>query len=229
MRLTVNIILFLILTNSYGQDKYFEPEGVVDRTFDYQNDSVDWVSLTDKEKVDEYTRIDTVIFCGEIGCDIEPMTGIDISTFEVLAGTNYAKDKNNVYYPIQVICIDYTDCGVCYCSDYILENVQTETFRYLDKEYATDGENVYFRGKLIKNGDGETFKVIDGPEYFFFAVDKNAVYRHDEIFSEADPSTFYYDKNDERNINTQFEHRYIIGDKDFKWEYIPPTTIRKIK
>jgi len=229
MRATINIILFLILNNIYGQHTYFEPKGAIEKTNDFQNDSIVWISLADKVKVDEYTRNDSVIFCGEISCNIEPMSGIDITTFEVLAGTKYARDKNKVYYPIQMTCIDYTDCGVCYCSDYVLENVNRKAFKYLGKEYATDGKNVYFRGELIKEADGETFKVIDGPEFFFFAIDKNTVYRHNKIFSAADPATFYFNKNDDRNIDTEYEHKYIIGDKDYEWEFIPPSTIRKIK
>jgi hypothetical protein len=217
------------LTNSPGQNKYYDRSGIVNKTFDHRNDSVGWISISDKERIDEYTRIDSVIYCGEIACDIEPMTGIDISSFEVLPGTNYARDKDNVYYPIQIICVDYVDCGVCYCSKYILDNVNRETFVYLDKEYATDGKNVYFRGELIKGADGETFKVIDGPEYFYFAVDNNTVYIHNITFSSADPATFYFDRDDERNIDTDYEHKYIIGDKNNEWEFIPPSTINRVK
>ena len=102
------------------------------------------------------------------------------------------------------------------------------TFKYLGKDYATDGQNVYFRGELIPNADGQSFKVIDGPEFFYFAIDKSRVYKHDKIFSNADPLTFYYDKNDKRNIDTEYQHNYIIGDKNNEWEFIPPNTINKI-
>ena len=106
----------------------------------------------------------------------------------------------------------------------IIENANPETFKYLEKEYATDGKNVYFRGELIKGADGKTFKVISGPEYFYFATDKDHVYKHDWVFKEADSKTFYFYKNDKKNN----EYRFIIGDKDKKWEFIPPNTINEI-
>ncbi|MEL6193233.1 MAG: DKNYY domain-containing protein, partial [Bacteroidota bacterium] len=103
------------------------------------------------------------------------------------------------------------------------------TFVYLGKDYATDGENVYFRGELIESADGKTFKVIDGPEFFYFGVDHNNVFKHDEIFEEADPATFYFDRDDKRTIGTEYEHKYIIGDKNKEWLYVPPDSFKKVR
>ena len=127
-----------------------------------------------------------------------------------------------------ILCIDYSDCGVCYFGKVIVEKANPSKFRYLGKDYATDGYNVFFRGELIPNADGQTFKLIEGPDFFYFAIDKNKVYRHNVTFQDADPQTFYYDKLDKRNINTEIEHKYIIGDKDNEWEFVPPNTIKKI-
>lgn len=227
--LIVVLTFSIFLTSCIGQNKYFEPTGIVDRTAEYSKDGKIWISLKDKESVDGYTRIGDSIFGGEIACNVEPLKGIDIKTFKVMAGTNYAKDKNNVYYPLEQPCIDYEDCGVCYYGKIIMESADPENFKYLGKEYTTDGKNVYFRGELMPNADGETFKIIDGPKFFYFAVDKNYVFKHNRIFKEADSETFYYDLNDKRNIVHEYEQRFVIGDKNKEWEFIPPNTINEIK
>ncbi len=223
------ITLSAFCVNCSGQNKYFEPLDIVDRTEYYKSDSSTWITLNDKEIVDGYTRIGDSIFGGEIACNIEPLKGLDLESFKVLPSTKYGKDKNRVYYPLQISCVDYDDCGVCYYAKIIVENANPETFRYLGNEYATDGKNVYFRGKLIKDADGATFKVINGPEYFYFAIDKNHVYKHDKVFEKADSSTFYYDKGDKKTVDKEFEHKYIIGDKNNEWMYVPPNSIKKIR
>ena len=63
---------------------------------------------------------------------------------------------------------------------------------------------------------------------FYFATDKNNVYKHDKVFEKAEPSTFYYDKDDKKTIIKEFEHKYIIGDKNNEWMYVPPNSIRKV-
>ena len=229
VRLTyIFALYFLILTSCVGQKKYFQPTGIIDRTEEFSGRNI-WVSLNDKERIDGYTRIGDSIFGGEIACNIELLKDIDTKTFKVLAGTQYAKDKNNVYYPIEIPCIDFIDCGVCFYGRVVVEGANPIEFRYLGKDYVTDGKLVFFRGKLLKDADGTTFQVIEGPEYFYFATDKNRVYKHDEIFRDADPATFYYDKTDPRNRIREFDKKYIIGDKNNKWEFTPPDKITKIE
>jgi hypothetical protein len=222
-------ILSILLAGCCGQSKYFEPNGIIDKTEEYKLNNKGWTSLKDKECVDGYTRIGDSIFGGEIACNVEPLKNIDIKTFKVLAGTLYAKDTNHVYYPLEIPCIDYDDCGVCYYGKVIIETANPETFSYLGKEYATDCKRVYFRGELMPNADGQTFKVVEGPEYFYFATDTNNVYMHNSVLENVDPSTFYFDKDDSRNIDREFEHRFIIGDKNMAWEYIPPDSIKEIE
>ena len=191
-------------------------------------------TLTDKDgTVTNYDlstygyRINNSIYGGEISCDVEPLKSVDLSTFRVLPGTKFAKDKNHVYYPLRVMCVDYIDCGVCFYSEIIVEKANPKLFKYLEKDYATDGTNVYFRGELIVDADGKTFRVIEGPEFFYFAVDKKKVYKHAEIFEEAAPSSFIYDKENVRNL-IEGPYRYIIKDKNNVWEYTPPHSIKKI-
>jgi hypothetical protein len=225
-RLThIFLLLLSTLASCSGQTKYFEPKGIIDKTKAFADKNI-WISLNDKERIDGYTRIGDSIFGGEIACNIRPLKNIDTKSFKVLPGTRYAKDTNHVYFPVKTFCSDYADCGVCYYSEVILENANPASFQYLGKEYATDGKLVFFRGQLLNGADAETFKIIDGPEYFYFATDKNSVYKHDKMFADADPATFNYLKSGSRN--NVFENRYIIGDKNSKWEYIPPDQIVKI-
>ena len=217
-QLFIIFIFFLCVTSC--KNEYYKPEGVIDRTEEFIQKKQGWTLLKNKERVDEYTRIGDSIFGGEIACNVKPLKNVDAKTFKVFAGTKYAKDKNHVYYPLVIACIDFTDCGVCYYSKVIIELATPEDFKYLGKGYAVSGKNVYFRGELIKNADGETFKIIDAPVFFYFATDKNAVYKHDELFKDADAKTFYIGKVD---------HKYILGDKNKQWEFIPPSTINEIK
>jgi DKNYY family len=227
-RPTYILALFLLtLTSCGGQIKYFQPTGITDRTKELSINNI-WTHLNDKERIDGYTRIGDSIFGGEIACNVKPLRNIDIKTFKVLAGTQYAKDTNHVYYPLEIPCVDYADCGVCYYGKVIIEGANPVSFQYLGKEYATDGKLVFFRGEPLQGADGSTFKVIEGPQYFYFATDKYHVYKHDKIFQDADPATFYYDKADPRNKVSEYDNRYIIGDKNNEWEYIPPDQIKKV-
>jgi hypothetical protein len=219
--------ILLTLTGCNGQNKYFQPVGIIDKTKELANKNT-WTYLNDNERVDGYTRIGNSIYGGEIACNVKPLKNIDIKTFKVLAGTNYARDTNNVYYPLKVPCVDFTDCGVCYYDKVIINGANSASFHYLGKDYATDGKLVFFRGLLISGADGATFKVIDGPEYFYFATDKYHVYKHDSVFNDADPSTFYYDKTNPRNKVSEYDNKYIIADKYNEWEYIPPDQINKV-
>lgn len=180
-----------------------------------------WIELKNRQTVDDYSRRKNKIYCGGTSCNADPMNGVDIATFRVMPGSGYAKDKTNVYYPLEVMCVDYTDCGVCYCTRFVVSNADPKTFDYLGKDYAMDDNKVFFRGEEIKNADPKTFRVIKGGEFFFFGVDSNAVYRHNQIFKEADPATFYYDSLNSANN----ERTFIVGDKNGKWKFTPPDRI----
>jgi len=63
----------------------------------------------------------------------EPMPEIDVPTFEIWKDTEYARDKNKVYYPINFTCIEFEggNEGVCFCDEYIVQNADPETFEHL--------------------------------------------------------------------------------------------------
>jgi len=210
----LNILILSILFSCNSSTKLIEQKG--------------WINIKENQYFDEYTRKNNNIYCGETGCRAKPMEGIDISTFKVLPGSGYAKDKNNVYYPISITCDDYTDCGVCFCDKYVINNVNTESFRYLKKDYATDGERVFFRGQEIDDCDGENVRVIDGPEYFYFISDNHHVYIHGQLFENADPLTFQFDSVKQNSSDVGWTI-YIMKDKNYIWEYSPPDSILSIR
>jgi hypothetical protein len=186
-----------------------------------------WVSLQEEQAVDGYTRKNNHIYCGEVACGAPPMSGVDVTTFQVWPGSKYAKDKSAVYYPLRITCHDYPDCGVCACTKYRLSNVAVQAFTYLGKDYATDHTTVVFRGQALAGADGKSFRVIKGPEFFYFAVDKGHVYKHDQVFVGADPHTFYYDRYHKRT--DEQANQYVVADRRHKWLFIPPTTIQVLK
>ena len=79
----------------------------------YRSDNItdkgEWVSVPADSSVEGYNNIDGQIYWGYIvGMDFteEDNVGVDIETFRVCKGSEYAKDKHHVYYPQVVICYD---------------------------------------------------------------------------------------------------------------------------
>lgn len=96
----------------------------------------------------------------------------DISTFEVNLADNcaqpYAKDKNNVYCPIDVTYYEWADeayeaYSMVFCGRIIVDGADPKTFKYLGNEYAVDKNHMYLRGERIKWDDGiiETYKSVE--------------------------------------------------------------------
>lgn len=68
-----------------------------------------WKSLCNNESVGMYTRIGNKIYGGNatgiaINKLTSPLNGVDVESFKVCIGSDYAKDKNHVYYPIRMMC-----------------------------------------------------------------------------------------------------------------------------
>ncbi len=222
------ISTFSIANSCKAQSKYFVAKDVIDKTEQLIKSNAKWTHLKNNEKIDGYSRVGDSIFGGEISCNISPLKNVDSKTFEIYPGSKYGRDKNYVYYPLVTSCVDYDDCGVCYYSKIIVENANSSTFDYLGNDYATDGKNVFFRGELISGADGSSFNVIVGSEFAYLAKDKNHVFRLGKIFENADASTFYIIK-DERSATKNSEDKITVGDKDSKWEIVPPDQITKIE
>ena len=131
---------------------------------DYE-DRGKWVKLKEDVPLDGYILHNNAVY----GCNIDkledlskisPLKGIDIPTFEVCKGTNYARDKFHVYYPILSIAVDGEDFGYTYFEDYIVKveylwglftfNASPQSFKYIKSGYAIDGHIMFKHGRQIK-------------------------------------------------------------------------------
>jgi len=123
-------------------------------------------SYKNKEKIHllnkEYLQIDESILYENVALD-----NVDVSTFQLLNPTWYAKDKKQVY-----------------CAGKVIKNADPNTFQIFENAiYAKDKKQVYCRGNIIIEADVETF----GPptkKYSFRYRDKNHIYLEDKITTE---------------------------------------------
>ncbi len=101
---------------------------------------------------------------------------IDVDSFRPLGDSEigYMKDKNSIYY------IDCYWMGDCNLDLDIIDSKSPENFRLLMgkdnngdiKNYATDDQNVYKRGDLLKGIDAKTFEILNDT----YLKDKKHIY-----------------------------------------------------
>jgi len=106
--------------------------------------------------------------------------GVDMSTFQIINNTDFAKDKNNVYFP------DYIGQG----------NIKfdAQTFAVLSGTYLKDKNQIVILLRAggahtlwqLKQADVNTFQALGGA----FGKDKNYVYYDKQIVNNADLDTF---------------------------------------
>lgn len=93
--------------------------------------------------------------------ELSYLENVDVSTFEIWKNSDYARDKNRVYYPINFTCIEFENGdGMCFYDEYVVENANPNTFEYLGKEYAKDDKSFFFKGKLLENIDEKTIQEL---------------------------------------------------------------------
>lgn len=116
----------------------------------------EWKSLDNLEYHDYYVKFQDHIYGVDLGTSIQTeymwydTLKVDTSTFEYNTASDYTKDKNKVYYPITVECIESdVYLGACVLREYVVEGADPETFRYIGDEYAIDKDNMYFKGVRI--------------------------------------------------------------------------------
>lgn len=179
-----------------------------------------WRALHDQAAVAAYVRHGDDVRCGE--ADAPPMVGVDAARFEVLGETGYARDPSGVYYPIRQICIDGEDFGYCTCSEYRVVDAVAQDFRYLGRDYATDGRRVYFRGEVVPRADAISARVILGPEYLYCLVDARGVYILKQRLEGADPQSFGFWR--------AVDGAYLLRDDRHTWRLEPgsPPTIGRV-
>lgn len=88
---------------------------------------------------------------------------VEIATFMVSKDVDYAKDGKNVYYPIDVWCVDFDDQSDCYGGSYIkrciMYGADPQSFKYLGDGYAIDKHHMYKNGERIPWDDSVIEKV----------------------------------------------------------------------
>jgi len=141
-RIKYNSVLLLLLFSSCFSKNHIEIE-----------DNGNWVKLEDGKSIDGYTRAGNLIYGGylDILAYFEPMSEVDVQTFEVCVGSGYARDKKHVYYPLWEVCEDGEDYGGCYFKEYIVKKAKPKTFKYLKDGYAIDKNYLFYNGKKINN------------------------------------------------------------------------------
>ena len=120
-----------------------------------------WISIAQQcdSIVDGYALIDEKVYYGSFDSIFFTdylkkngkgfLIGVDIETFELCQGTNYARDKNHVYYPIEVKCVEGWSYGGCYVTNYLLPKARPDKFKFLRDGYAISGDHMYWRGEEI--------------------------------------------------------------------------------
>ena len=123
-------------------------------------DSGQWKHLKNGESYGLYHRIGDSVYGGYAKpiskiLKYKPLEAIDINTFEVCKRSNYARDKNHVYCPREIV-FDNSgsdndeDCH--FGSEYILKDVTPQSFKFLGnagKRYAVSGTRMFSDSREI--------------------------------------------------------------------------------
>lgn len=122
--------------------------------YDDYKDIGSWESISDTSSFDGYVLLDKKIYGGfcekkHIKEMLPHLENSDYKSFQICIGSKYAKDKYQVYYPIESICFDGEDIGGCYFTEYIIKDADPNTFKYIGYGFAMDEKNIYRYGKKI--------------------------------------------------------------------------------
>lgn len=128
------------------------------RSDDIKDNGV-WVPVPIGESVMGYNNIGGKVYWGYITDDFtaDSELGADIETFRVCKGSEYAKDKNRVYYPQDIICYDGIDenggFGGTIAKKIVLKGANPNRFRYIRDGYVVIGNQMYLNGEKIEWND----------------------------------------------------------------------------
>ena len=119
----------------------------------------------------EYSVIDGRVYFGSFDYNfydkyLKPQNkgfidNIDILSFEICEGTFYARDKNHVYYPTLITCVDGYEFGGCFTECYTIQNADPQKFKYIRDGYAVSGNHMFYDGEEIKWRDDVLIDTID--------------------------------------------------------------------
>lgn len=181
----LNFTLFLLILLSFscggGMNNYVRPE-----LEDLTSDSIYWMKLNEGQLSGEYFFHKGEVYCGEVMYNSYPMKGVDTETFEVLNGTDYARDKNKVFYPLMSICVDGQNWGNCHAVEYVVNGADAASFNSVGDGYGVDKHSVYHRGEIMLGVHSDEFENLSQG----YARDSNHVYCFGKVLEEADRETF---------------------------------------
>lgn len=136
----------------------------------YRSDNIsdkgEWAIVPADSYVEGYNNIGGQIYWGYIvGADFteDECLNADIETFRVCKDTEYAMDKNHVYYPQDVVCFDgfkeseetgeYEGVGGTIARTIILKGAKPSQFKYIGNGYAVSRNKMFHNGKVIEWND----------------------------------------------------------------------------
>lgn len=131
--------------------------------------------------------------------EVTKIENTDPDSFEILWGTHYMKDRNQVYFYQEK---DYGEIIIK-----ILEDADPNTFVIKDSTspYTKDFRNVYWNAEKIADAQANTFKLIMRTAY---GTDGKNVYYESKKLEDADPYTFTLLN---RHIATTDKYVYFHG------------------
>jgi hypothetical protein len=121
----------------------------------YNVDSVmeagNWYELPDSTAIGFYFRMGDSIYCAltSVPHQIFAMKGVDVATFKVNSVSDYAKDANHVYYPMDITYYDAYDWYADIAGRYVVEDADVASFKYIGADLAMDRKHLYHSGDLI--------------------------------------------------------------------------------
>jgi len=116
-----------------------------------------WLPLQIGDTLDVYVNRDNNIHIGDPSLEITQLPEAQASTFQVWTDSNYARDSVNVYFPIEIICEVIDELYSCYSTKYLVEGANASEFRYLGNGFATDGNELFLNGIIVRGNNGEGF------------------------------------------------------------------------
>lgn len=116
-----------------------------------------WTPLMQGDTLDVYVYNENNIHLGNPEFEITIIQEADPQSFQVWTDSNYARDSANVYFPIELQCEIIDDAYTCYSTKYIVEGAVSNTFRYLGNGFATDGNELFLDGIVVRGNNSEGF------------------------------------------------------------------------
>ena len=119
-------------------------------------DNGDWVKMQNEDLNGSYFMRNDSIFIGFVHwwdqqLRLINLKRVDLNTFEICDSSDYARDCNNIYYPLMDSRFekDSSDIKIVIVEKYIT-GADPKSFRYIGNGYGADKRHMYRFGKRIK-------------------------------------------------------------------------------